>query len=128
MLVRAVVAQTHCRHRSGCAWTLEAAGGACLVAAKHQSAWDTFGLVPIFRDPAFVLKAELLRLPLYGWFCRKFEHIAIERETGPAALRRMLRAAKSRIGEGREVVIFPEGTRRRPGAAPDYKPGRRLAV
>lgn len=97
--------------------------GPCLVAAKHQSAWDTFGLVPIFRDPAFVLKAELLRLPLYGWFCRKFEHIAIERDTGPAALRRMLRAAKARIGEGREVVIFPEGTRRAPGAPPDYKPG-----
>ena len=44
--------------------------GACLVAAKHQSAWDTFALIPLLRDPAIVLKAELGLIPVYGWFCR----------------------------------------------------------
>jgi 1-acyl-sn-glycerol-3-phosphate acyltransferase len=94
-----------------------------LVAAKHQSAWDTFGLIPIFRDPALVLKAELLMIPFYGWFCRKFEHIAVRRAAGPRALRQMARDARHRADQGREILIFPEGTRRAPGAEPDYKPG-----
>jgi 1-acyl-sn-glycerol-3-phosphate acyltransferase len=97
--------------------------GACLVAAKHQSAWDTFGLIPIFRDPALVMKAELGLIPLYGWFSHKFEHIFVKRERGPRALKAMLRDARERAQQGREVVIFAEGTRRQPGAPPDYKPG-----
>lgn len=97
--------------------------GACLVAAKHQSAWDTFGLVPLFSDPAIVMKAELGYIPLYGWFSRKFEHVLVRRDRGPAALRQMIREAKARAGQGRQILIFPEGTRRAPGAAPDYKPG-----
>lgn len=97
--------------------------GACLVAAKHQSAWDTFALVPVFRDPALVMKAELMRIPLYGWFSNKFGMIPIQRETGPSALREMLKEARGRAAEGREILVFPEGTRRIPGAAPDYKPG-----
>jgi 1-acyl-sn-glycerol-3-phosphate acyltransferase len=97
--------------------------GACLVAAKHQSAWDTFGLIPVFRDPAMVMKAELGTIPLYGWFSHKFEHIFIRRDRGPTALKRLIRDARERVGGGREIVIFPEGTRRPPGAAPDYKPG-----
>jgi 1-acyl-sn-glycerol-3-phosphate acyltransferase len=94
-----------------------------LVASKHQSAWDTFALIPIFSDPAMVMKAELRHIPFHGWFSRKFEHVFVRRERGPAALRRLLRDAKARAAQGREVVIFPEGTRRAPGAAPDYKPG-----
>jgi 1-acyl-sn-glycerol-3-phosphate acyltransferase len=97
--------------------------GACLVACKHQSAWDTFGLIPIFRDPAIVLKAELAAIPLYGWFCRKFEHILVARERAAVALKRMTNDAQARAAAGREIVIFPEGTRRAPGAPPDYKPG-----
>jgi 1-acyl-sn-glycerol-3-phosphate acyltransferase len=97
--------------------------GACLVAAKHQSAWDTFALIPVFRDPAMVMKAELGLIPLYGWFSHKFEHIFVRRERGPGALKAMLRDARRRAGQGREIVIFPEGTRRPPGAPPDYKPG-----
>jgi len=97
--------------------------GPVIVAAKHQAAWDTFALVPLMRDPAMVMKAELLSIPLYGDFCRKFELIPIQRELGPAALRQMAREARRRAGEGREIVIFPEGTRRAPGAAPAYKPG-----
>lgn len=97
--------------------------GPILIAAKHQSAWDTFGLVPIFRDPAIVLKGELGTIPLYGWFCRKFEHILVRRERAAAALKGMVSDARRRAGEGREIIIFPEGTRRAPGAAPDYKAG-----
>lgn len=97
--------------------------GPCLIASKHQSAWDTFALIPIFRDPAIVMKAELGLIPLYGWFCYKFQHVLVRREHGPVALRRMVRVAKSRARDGREVLIFPEGTRRIPGAPPDYKPG-----
>jgi 1-acyl-sn-glycerol-3-phosphate acyltransferase len=97
--------------------------GACLVAAKHQSAWDTFALIPVFRDPAMVMKAELGLIPLYGWFSHKFQHIFVRRESGPGALRAMIRDARDRATEGREIVIFPEGTRRPPGASPDYKPG-----
>jgi 1-acyl-sn-glycerol-3-phosphate acyltransferase len=97
--------------------------GPALVAAKHQSAWDTFGLVPITRDPAIVMKEELLKLPLYGWFSRKFEMIPIKRETGPSALRLMARETAKRVADGRDILIFPEGTRRAPGAPPAYQPG-----
>jgi 1-acyl-sn-glycerol-3-phosphate acyltransferase len=97
--------------------------GACLIAAKHQSAWDTFALIPLFRDPAIVLKAELTYIPLYGWFCRKFEHIVIKRDRAAVALKAMLADSRARAAQGREIVIFPEGTRSPPGAPPDYKPG-----
>lgn len=94
-----------------------------LVASKHQSAWDTFALIPIFSDPAMVMKAELRHIPFYGWFSRKFQHVFVERSRGPAALRKLVRDAKDRADARREIVIFPEGTRRAPGAAPDYRPG-----
>ncbi len=97
--------------------------GACLVASKHQSAWDTFALIPVFRDPAMVMKAELGLIPLYGWFSHKFRHIFVKRDKGPSALKAMIRDGRERASHGREIVIFPEGTRRPPGAAPDYKPG-----
>ena len=97
--------------------------GPALIASKHQSAWDTFGIIPFTRDPAMIMKKELLSVPLYGWFSRKFEMIPIQRELGPAALRQMTRDAKDRAAQGRDIVIFPEGTRRTPGAPPAYKPG-----
>lgn len=97
--------------------------GACLVASKHQSAWETFALIPLFRDPAMLMKRELFWIPFHGWFSKKFEMIPVDRDKGPAALRRMLREAKGRIADGREIIIFPEGTRRVPGAPPDYKTG-----
>ena len=97
--------------------------GAVLVAAKHQSAWDTFALVPLLADPALVMKRELLWIPFYGWYSAKFEMIFVDRNSGPKALRQLTRDAKARAEQGREIVIFPEGTRRAPGAAPAYKPG-----
>lgn len=97
--------------------------GPVIVAAKHQSAWDTFTLVFLMRDPAMIMKSELMSIPLYGWFSRKFEMIPIERERGAAALRHMAKEARMRAADNREIVIFPEGTRRPPGAPPAYKPG-----
>lgn len=97
--------------------------GACLVVSKHQSAWDTFGLIPLFRDPAIVLKDELKWIPFYGWFCVKFEHILVKRDKAAKALKAMIADAEVRKAQDREIVIFPEGTRQAPGAPPDYKPG-----
>ena len=94
-----------------------------LVASKHQSAWDTFALIPVFHDPAMVMKVELGWIPLYGWFSHKFQHIFVRRDKGPSALKSLIRDARDRAAQGREIVIFPEGTRRPPGAPPDYKPG-----
>ena len=95
----------------------------CLVVAKHQSAWETFALIPLLKDPAIVLKSELTRIPLYGWFCRKFEHVLVDRAAGARALKDMVRTAKTRVNEGRQILIFAEGTRQVPGAPADYKPG-----
>jgi 1-acyl-sn-glycerol-3-phosphate acyltransferase len=97
--------------------------GAALLAGKHQSFWDIFALLPLLDDPALVLKKELTYIPLFGWFCLKFRMIAVDRSAGTAALKKMTADAKQAASEGRQVMIFPEGTRCAPGAAPDYKPG-----
>jgi len=94
-----------------------------LAVAKHQSAWETFALIPLFQDPAIVMKSELTRIPVYGWFCRKFDHILVKRERRAAALKSLIAEAKKRTQCGREILIFAEGTRTDPGAKPDYKPG-----
>lgn len=96
---------------------------ACLIALKHQSAFETFALFHLFRDPAIVLKRELMWLPLMGWFNIKFQHIPVDRDAGPKALRRLIAHAKRATGKDRQILIFPEGTRRPVGAEPDYKPG-----
>jgi 1-acyl-sn-glycerol-3-phosphate acyltransferase len=97
--------------------------GACIVACKHQSAWDTFALYAVFEDPAIVLKRELMWLPLFGWYMWKAGLIPIDRSAGMAALARMTNRAREVLAAGRQVLVFPEGTRRLPGAPPDYKPG-----
>lgn len=97
--------------------------GAALVAGKHQSMLDTIAPWLALSDPCLVMKRELMRLPLYGWVATKTRMIAVDREAGSAALRRMVVDARDRLADGRQVVIFPEGTRAAPGADPDYKPG-----
>jgi 1-acyl-sn-glycerol-3-phosphate acyltransferase len=97
--------------------------GAVLVASKHMSMWDTMALYLVLDQPAIVLKRELLRIPFYGWFVWKATAIAIDRAAGASALRKMSSAARKVLNEGRPILIFPEGTRKKPGAAPDYKPG-----
>lgn len=97
--------------------------GATLVAAKHQSMWDTIVFVALLNDPAIVLKSELLWIPYYGWFSAKAGMIGIDRGSGSAAVRHLVTQGKTAIKANRPIVIFPEGTRSAPGAAPDYKPG-----
>lgn len=97
--------------------------GAVLVASKHMSMWDTMALYLVLDQPAIVLKRELLRIPFYGWFVWKATAIAIDRSAGASALRKMAGAARDVLNQGRSILIFPEGTRKKPGAAPDYKPG-----
>ena len=97
--------------------------GACLVAGKHQSAWETFAILPYLDDPAMVVKKELTFIPLYGWFMHKFRMIGVERGAGSRALRNLIARGRQEIAAGRQVVIMPEGTRRAPGDPPDYKPG-----
>jgi 1-acyl-sn-glycerol-3-phosphate acyltransferase len=94
-----------------------------LVAAKHMSMWDTMALYLALDDPAVVLKRGLTFIPFYGWYISKAGSIAIDRKGGAQALRRMAAAGKAVIAQGRSVLIFPEGTRKKIGAAPDYKPG-----
>jgi len=97
--------------------------GPLLVAGKHQSLWETFAILPLLDDPCMVLKRELTFIPVFGWFALKFRMIAVERDAGAQALRRMMKRAKEEVAAGRQIVIMPEGTRRAPGDPPDYKPG-----
>ena len=97
--------------------------GAGLIAAKHQSSWETFAIISLFADPAMVLKRELRWIPLFGWFMYKFRMIAVARSAGASAMKAMIADAKAAIADQRQILIFPEGTRRPPGAEPDYKPG-----
>lgn len=97
--------------------------GPLLVVAKHQSALETFALISAFDFPSFVLKRELMRVPFFGWYARKSGMIPVNRRGGMAELHGMVELARARIANGRQVIIFPEGTRRAPGAPPDYKLG-----
>jgi 1-acyl-sn-glycerol-3-phosphate acyltransferase len=97
--------------------------GACIVACKHQSVWETFALFMVLPDPTYVLKRELMQLPLFGWLANKARMIPIDRGSHAKALTGMLAAARREAARGRQIVIFPEGTRRPPGAKPHYLPG-----
>ena len=97
--------------------------GACIVACKHQSLWETFALFMLLEDPTYVLKRELMWLPLFGWLATKARMIPIDRGSHAKALGRMAAAAREEFALNRQIVIFPEGTRRPPGAEPRYLPG-----
>lgn len=94
-----------------------------LFAAKHQSAWETLYLSWRLNHPAFVLKKELLLIPLFGWFLARAGMIAIDRSGKAAALKQMVADAKAVFAQGRPVIIFPEGTRVAPGVRKPYQPG-----
>ena len=97
--------------------------GPCVIVSKHQSAWDTFVFYLLVNDPNYVLKKELTRLPVWGWCALKCGAISVDRDGGGAALKQLVRDVEARMADGRQVVIFPEGTRKPPGAHGDYQPG-----
>ncbi|MBS7696685.1 MAG: 1-acyl-sn-glycerol-3-phosphate acyltransferase [Chelatococcus sp.] len=97
--------------------------GGCIIASKHQSLWETFALLTIIKDPVFVLKRELTWLPFFGWYAMKAQMIPVDRGKGAAALAAMAQRVGEELAKGRQIVIFPEGTRRPPGAPPAYKYG-----
>lgn len=114
--------------RTICGLRHEVKGDAALTqnpiyAMKHQSAWETFALWHILPAPVFVLKKELLRIPIFGWYLRRTPIIAIDRKAGANALKQMVEQAKAHRAAGRQIVIFPEGTRTKPGAEPHYHSG-----
>ncbi|MCA3254348.1 MAG: 1-acyl-sn-glycerol-3-phosphate acyltransferase [Alphaproteobacteria bacterium] len=94
-----------------------------IVAAKHESAFETMLVLSLFDHPAVVLKAELMRIPAWGAIARRHGAIPVDREASTAAMRTMLRAAEAGIAEGRPVFIFPEGSRIPVGEQPPLKPG-----
>ena len=97
--------------------------GAVLAAAKHQSLWETFALLTLFPDPAYILKRELLWIPFFGWYAKHAEMIPVDRGGGKPALIAMAGRVREALGRGKQVIVFPEGTRRAPGAEPKYKYG-----
>ncbi len=97
--------------------------GPCIIAAKHQSAWETCKLNVLFGNPAIVLKKELTYVPVWGWYARASGLIPIDRQAGFKALATMMRAAKAAKKAKRKIVIFPQGTRVRPGVRKPYKVG-----
>ena len=97
-----------------------------IVMAKHQSAWETLALQRIFGPQVWVLKRELLWVPLFGWGLALLEPIAIDRKSGRKAVRQVVEQGIQRLRAGRWVVIFPEGTRVAPGERKRYGIGGAL--
>ncbi|MFA9948858.1 lysophospholipid acyltransferase family protein [Dentiradicibacter hellwigii] len=97
--------------------------GACVVLAKHESAWETIALQQIFPPVVFVLKKSLLNIPILGWAFIAVRMISIDRKAGRDALRQVAEQGQKRLAEGISVAIFPEGTRTLPGEIRRFKPG-----
>lgn len=97
--------------------------GASVIAARHESAWETLIFHLLLADPVFVLKEELFRVPLFGWYLRRAGNIGIPRDAGFRAIKTMLPAVARRLDEGAQIIVFPEGTRLAPGERRPYHPG-----
>jgi 1-acyl-sn-glycerol-3-phosphate acyltransferase len=97
--------------------------GPLLVASKHQSMWETFALLQFFDQPLFILKRELRWIPFFGWYLIKANMIGVDRSAGGRSLLQMARRAGEEVRRGRQLIIFPEGTRTPVGATPNYKTG-----
>lgn len=95
----------------------------CILACKHQSAWETGVFYQVARDPSYILKKELLSIPFFGWYIARGGAIAIDRKAGASALKLMISGTQDRLARGQNVVIFPEGTRAAPGKPGTYHPG-----
>ena len=98
-------------------------GKGYIFAPKHQSFWDTYGLLPWMDDPFYILKRELMWIPLFGWYLKKQRMVPVDRSARGKAMAAVMERAKAEMSDGRQLIIYPEGTRRPPGAAPEYKYG-----
>jgi 1-acyl-sn-glycerol-3-phosphate acyltransferase len=97
--------------------------GAALVAPKHQCMLDVFAQFSVLPASAFVMKKELVSIPWFGWYAKQVGAIVVDRSAHASALRKLVREARDRFAENRQVVIFPEGTRTPVGETGEYKPG-----
>ncbi|MHB2168368.1 lysophospholipid acyltransferase family protein [Alsobacter sp. R-9] len=99
--------------------------GPLLVASKHQSIWETFALIGLFDDPCFILKRELTWIPLFGWYALKSHMLPVDRRGGSAVMNKLNQRAREEVrrDKGRQILFFPEGTRRPAGAPPAYRHG-----
>jgi len=97
--------------------------GPLIVASKHQSTWETTALMPVFDNPLFILKRELQWIPVFGWLLIKGRMVPVNRGARSQALADMTERARIELSRGRQLIIFPEGTRRPAGAEPHYKYG-----
>lgn len=95
-----------------------------LVASKHQSAWETYTTILFFKDVSYILKRSLIFIPVFGWYAAKMRVVPIDRSRGKEALKSITANARRYMAETeRQIIIYPEGTRKRPGAEPGYKYG-----
>ncbi len=97
--------------------------GGAIVAVNHQSMWETIAFFALLPDPAMVFKEELTRVPIYGWWALRTDSIPVDRAGGARAIRALTKAARARIAEGRQLVVFPEGTRLPEGERGTLQPG-----
>jgi len=97
--------------------------GGCIIAAKHQSDWDVFAIFPHTGRPAYIVKKELMQIPFFGPAARSLDCIEVDRKKGAEAIPLMMAQAHAAVDRGCRIVIFPEGTRKAPLAAPDYRQG-----
>jgi 1-acyl-sn-glycerol-3-phosphate acyltransferase len=101
----------------------ELPAGAVLIAVKHESMYETLEMVRIAQTPVIVLKKSLSAIPLFGWLTRRYGVIPVDRSAGSKALREMMAAGRAATQSGRPVIIYPEGTRVRPGETPPLRSG-----
>ena len=97
--------------------------GACIIASKHQSALETLALTTKGADFSYILKRELTAIPIFGWYLKGAGQVAIDRAKRGQALPDLTRQVREALAQGRQMIIFPEGTRKRVGAPPEYKSG-----
>ncbi|MGB3813738.1 MAG: 1-acyl-sn-glycerol-3-phosphate acyltransferase [Shinella sp.] len=97
--------------------------GGYIVAPKHQSFWDAYALLPWLDDPLYILKRELTWIPLFGWYIKKQRMVPVNRNARGKVMAAVMQRTKEEMDTGRQLIIYPEGTRRPPGATPEYKYG-----
>ncbi len=98
--------------------------GSFILAPKHQSFWDAIAFFPFLEDPLYILKRELMWIPFFGWYIAKMRMIPVHRGKRSVALKAVVEATRKEFARNpRQLIIYPEGTRRAPGAEPNYKWG-----